>query len=733
MKNETGNLSHKRVRLVEFKPKRRYTVAEMQAAFPPAPLTKPEAVKVGTNGAAAPRTWEERDAAYKRLIMASAKQNAKGIYEMRGVCHNGNGSTALCFDPATGASWCNANCDYDARLRGVGLTPGKLPRASDSTANKTAPAPWEPPATFYEHELPEFPVACLPPALRSFAEGLARETQTPVDLPALMALIVCAGACAGRVRVQARQGWIEPVNLYVVVVLPPGNRKSAVFSAACKPLEEIEREQTEAMREVIAKAASDLRILEQRRDKLEKDASREADAEKRRVKKEEANKVAAQVASTRVPVAPRLIASDATPEALASLLAEQSGRMSVLSPEGDLFDMLAGRYSNGAPNFDVILKGHCGDVLRVDRRTRSEYVEHPALTIGLTVQPDVIRGLVDKPGFRGRGLLGRFLYCIPKSKIGKRDIAPEPLSVSDRQTFTKLIRALASIEPSDPNGRPTARMLHLTADADVLLRKFEQELEPKLAEDAELGTMGDWAGKLSGAVLRIASILSLITKSENLSPFPDKIEPAAMESAIKIGDYLTAHARAAFAEMGADEQLENAKRLLRWIAKARLSEFTRRDAHQAHKARFKRVDEIDPALDLLVAHNYIRPRSDAAEGKRGRPASAVFDVNPHFIPTSHKSHKSQNSDERGISEDIEICETQSSENSTLRCHASESGEGEEWAPDYMAEDSDEAREMAAILEVDHNLTPDEAALHAREFGGLVDEIRRASTESEAKR
>ena len=90
--------------------------------------------------------------------------------------------------------------------------------------------------------------------------------------------------------------------------------------------------------------------------------------------------------------------------------------MCLFSPEGDLFDMLAGRYTGGAPNFDVILKGHPGDTLRVDRRGRSEHVPHPALTIGLTVQPDVIRGLVDKPGFRGRGLIADF-FTAPKTLL----------------------------------------------------------------------------------------------------------------------------------------------------------------------------------------------------------------------------------------------------------------------------------------------------------------------------
>src|SRR5664280_164192 len=87
---------------------------------------------------------------------------------------------------------------------------------------------------------------------------------------------------------------------------------------------------------------------------------------------------------TRVPVLPRLVADDVTPEAAASLLAEQGGRLAVLSAEGGIFATMAGRYSGGVPALEVFLKGHAGDLLRVDRKARpAEHVAAPALTLGL--------------------------------------------------------------------------------------------------------------------------------------------------------------------------------------------------------------------------------------------------------------------------------------------------------------------------------------------------------------
>jgi hypothetical protein len=137
----------------------------------------------------------------------------------------------------------------------------------------------------------------------------------------------------------------------------------------------------------------------------------------------------AKAEAVHVPVPPQLLADDSTPEALANLLAAHR-RIAVLSAEGGVFDMMAGRYqSSVGPNLDVYLKGHAGDPIRVDRVTakRVAYVAAAALTIGVTVQPAVLRACRDRPGFRGRGLLARFAYAVPQSTVGYRKVGAPPV------------------------------------------------------------------------------------------------------------------------------------------------------------------------------------------------------------------------------------------------------------------------------------------------------------------
>jgi transcriptional regulator with XRE-family HTH domain len=149
-----------------------------------------------------------------------------------------------------------------------------------------------------------------------------------------------------------------------------------------------------------------------------------------------------------------------------------------------------------APSQIVSRKGHAGDTLRVDRIGRSEFVKAPAITIGLAVQPDVIRGLAEKPGFRGRGLLGRFLYALPVSLLGHRDPDAPPVPNEIRAAYYSNVTALLALPfGTDENGDPWPHLLHLSSDAQARMRDFEVWLEPQLSEFGELGGMTDWAGK----------------------------------------------------------------------------------------------------------------------------------------------------------------------------------------------------------------------------------------------
>jgi hypothetical protein len=488
---------------------------------------------------------------------------------------------------------------------------------------------WEQPIPFgVAGEAPAFPVEVLPAWVGEYVAAVATATQTPPDLAGMLALAVLATVAAGAVEVQARPGWREPLCLFVAVGMDAGTRKSGVFAALTRPVAEFEREQATTALPGITETATLRRIADQAAATAEAAASK-APASQQEEAKAEAIARAAEAAGLDVPPIPRWLVDDATPEALAGLLATY-GRIALLSPEGDVFDQMAGRYNQGSgPNLGVYLKGHAGDLLKVDRRGRpSEYVERPCLTIGLAVQPEVLRGLAGRPGFGGRGLLARFLYSLPPSLVGRRQVgAPSvPQPVTDRYALE--LQALAA-SLNAPAGEDGPAVLTLDAQAGEQLLGFERELEPRLAAGSgDLAHLAGWAAKLAGATCRLAALLHLAGHLRDGWARP--ISADTFAGAVRLAGYLVEHARAVFDLMGADPRGDDARWLLDWISRANLAQFTRRDAHAAApRGRFPKATSLDPALSLLEEHGWLRRvDADPVRPRGGRPASPRFLVNP---------------------------------------------------------------------------------------------------------
>lgn len=500
-------------------------------------------------------------------------------------------------------------------------------RATDSA--KAVPHPsdldWSVPMTIGPRPVPEFPLDTLPEWLGEYVAAVATTTETPADVAALLGLSVIATAAAKRARVCVNDDWSEPLNIFTASVLPPGSRKSAVFDKLTAPLVEWERSELERMKPLHEQALARQQTAVKRLDKATLDAARGELEEK------EVARLAAEKAEIHVPPLPRVIADDCTPERMASLLAEQGGRMALLSDEGGVFELIAGRYSDGVPNMDVWLKGHAGSDLRVDRASRdAEVVLRPALTLGLTVQPGVLSALSGKPGFRERGLIARFLFAIPRNTVGWRDCDPPTIPTPVKALYRQRVLDLLGLQPAiGPGNQLVEHSLRLSPEAAGLVLRLRRELEPRLRPGGDLQHAADWVGKLVGATVRIAGLLHLAGEPE---PLTAMVTAETMDAAIRIGRYCLEHALLALDEIGSDEQMSGARLILEWLERRRPERtFTRRDCHQdlRTRARFVRVAELDAPLQFLVECGHIRPtKPPVSGGKGGRPQEHVFEVHP---------------------------------------------------------------------------------------------------------
>lgn len=487
--------------------------------------------------------------------------------------------------------------------------------------------PWGEFEPLRDRAVPEFDPEVLPPVLSDFVKAVSLSTQTPPDLAASVSLAACAAAAARLVDVEARPGFVEPINLFVAPILDPANRKSAVFSVCTKPLMEVEQEEAEIATPILAADREDRALIESRIKHLRRQFAKEGNEDARN----EAKKLAGELAQRPIPCLPRRIISDSTPEAVAIKLDEQGGRIASFSAEGGCFDVMGGLYSkNSAPNFDVFLKGHAGDDLVVDRVSRDPLcVQRPAVTCCYTIQEQVIAGLAHKAALRGRGLLGRFLYFKPRSWIGRRLVPAPPVPQAVEDAYAAVVTRLAA--------NRTECRLTLTPEARNAFEDWEREIESLLREGESLEMIRDWGGKLAGATLRLAGVMHVVEHGVGAAT---AISLETMRAAIQLGRYLIPHAEAALELMGGDDDqaTDDAAYLWRWIRDH--DQFSARDARRHGQHRFRDDDErFDAAIDVLEGRNYIRLLP--AENRRGRP-SPQFEVNPAAVEEQSSRSTCQN-------------------------------------------------------------------------------------------
>jgi len=483
---------------------------------------------------------------------------------------------------------------------------------------------WEKPVPLKSDRVPDIDPNILPGVIGDMAKAVSVETETPLELSVGLILSVLATACQRKISIQIKQGYREPLNIWTVTVLGPANRKSSVLSKITKPLNLWESRKLSELEPDIKNASIKLKNQEARLKFLRgkygsagKDALEEIEAE---ILDIENNLV-------QVPIPPKLWAQDVTPEHLGTLLHTNDEKMSLISAEGGIFDIIGGRYSGGVANLDVFLQGHAGDYVRVDRGSREPVsLNSPALTLGLSPQPEVLRGLADKPGFRGKGLLARFIYLLPQSKLGYRGLNSDPVPENIAGNYQNLIFQLLDIEPDEnEHGEIQPYVLKLSSQAYQAWADFYMAVEKDLREGGRFEHIKDWAGKLPGAAVRIAGLLHCAKNPHQ--PWVLKVDDETMGSALDLAATFSDNAFIAFDLMGADASFEGARKVWRWVERNRFESFTRRDCFNALQGTFQKVAKLEEPLNVLVEHHYVQ----ASTKKTGGRPSLGYRVNPEFL------------------------------------------------------------------------------------------------------
>lgn len=379
-----------------------------------------------------------------------------------------------------------------------------------------------------DDQLAEFPVEVLPAVLRDLVVSVERSVQIEADLPALVGLVTVSAAMSRRVRIKVGRSHVEHPALWAVVAQEPGERKSAAMQHMVEPLSKRE-----------AELLVPYRLRRRQWEQEDNLISREIDALKRRIVKEDANREAYLAAIKKKeaerlppPPSPAIMVDDCTPEALIQRLADQGGRAFLASAEGGIFARLADRKQK-VQNLDPFLKGHAGEPIKVDRVGRGqEVVDEAVLNLAVCTQPSVLRELMADARFQGTGFLARMMLVRPRTRVGTRPYENIGIDRAAQARYEALISTLY-------DGKDESFVLRVEGDALDEWTAFYTRVEAAMRPGGALHGVREWASKLAGLCARIAAVLRV---ADDGGLREHRISRAAIQRAAAICDYLIEHA-----------------------------------------------------------------------------------------------------------------------------------------------------------------------------------------------
>ena len=222
------------------------------------------------------------------------------------------------------------------------------------------------------------------------------------------------------------------------------------------------------------------------------------------------------------------------------------------------------------------------------------------------------------------------MYAFPQSTVGNRRYKTQPIPQEVEQKYRQLCEDMLEVQQKEP------KLLTLSEEAETISERFYNELEPRLGKDGDLEHMADWAGKLHGAVLRIAGLLHVVEgvsangKEFTEIPFDSTlaITGQSMAAAATLGQYFLAHAVACYGALSSTAEL-GAVYVVERLLKSKAEQITTRELLRLCR-KFKSADELAEPLAMLVERGFIQEIKAEYTGT-GRPPSPAYAINPKLF------------------------------------------------------------------------------------------------------
>ena len=426
-------------------------------------------------------------------------------------------------------------------------------------------------------------------------------------------LATCALCMQGKFMVSypTQNGHKEHLCLYIVIVACPGERKSSTFAKALVPVRMWQKERREQYKLDLAEYKIQKEIcagsIEAKKRKLQ---DKKTTDEQRQQLENEMATLSMEMEDKKPPISPEILATDTTVEALSSLMSLTGETAGIFTDEADFLKIIAGLYNKGAAgNLQLVLCAYDGMPFFRVRGAGTLSLERPLLSMCLFAQPHLFEEIQRNSDLKGRGMVGRLLFCTPKKMAGKRNARnAQPIDKDAQQLYIETLQDLLDMEQKDNENIP---VILWESDAAAYMLDYLQKLEDSMKDGNPMEEESDYASKAGGVALRIAGILHVLFIGGSDKPI--SIDTA--KHAVAIHHYFFAEK---LKEMQQEETREN-KLMERVFSKIKAETIQKgrafvpvRSVHQKLRCTkgLNKKEDFNDFLQVLQAKNMIQIETD---------------------------------------------------------------------------------------------------------------------------
>lgn len=509
-----------------------------------------------------------------------------------------------------------------AQLYGLAMPP------KVSLEPRTPDRPWPAPEPLALHVAAEpYPLDALPATIREAVVECANHVKAPIPLVASSALAAVSLVAQAQIDARRDETLENPVSLYLLTIADSGERKSTCDKHFMQVIIEHDRQQALRWQPEHDRHRTNLEAWEAKRAGV-KARIQEASKKGNDTRAFENDLQMLERDKPVPPRIPRLVYSDATPEALAHNLAMRWPSGGVMSSEAGLVlgahAMSSESIMRNLGQLNVLWDG--AD-LHIDRKSSESFtVRDVRLTVGLMVQEPTLREFYGKSGrlSRGCGFLARFLISWPESTQGLRPYTSPPATWPARDCFNqRLTTILQQPVALNDHGTLTPAVVQMSTDAKNFWVEFYNAVESKLVIGGELREVRDVASKTADNAVRLAALFQFFEDGSLV------IGIDSIESGCRIAAWHLNEARRFFGEIALPDELADLVRLDRWLVeylrkKGTTCVSTTEIMQKVTPTKFRKAAQLQMALNALEAANRL---CLVVEGRK-----KIVYLNPGLLP-----------------------------------------------------------------------------------------------------